>query len=90
MAGIVNKVCCNCYTTHSPQSLCSDKVGVETLVLKSLYDHIEFSIQLMKANPHHRRSTKVEFEFESNYFIHLFHGQKSRTFEPAFYLRSYH
>ena len=26
----------------------------------------------MKANPHHRRSNKVEFEFESYYFIHLF------------------
>ena len=26
----------------------------------------------MKANRHHRHSTKVEFEFESNYFIHLF------------------
>ena len=27
MAGIVNKVYCNCYTSHSPQSLCSDKLG---------------------------------------------------------------
>ena len=26
----------------------------------------------MKANSHHRRSNKVEFEFESYYFIHLF------------------
>ena len=26
-AGIVNKVYCSCYTSYSPQSLCSDKLG---------------------------------------------------------------
>ena len=29
MAGIVNKVYCSCYTTHSPLFLCSDKLGLK-------------------------------------------------------------
>ena len=27
VAGIVNRVYCSCYTTHSPSFLCSDKLG---------------------------------------------------------------
>ena len=41
--------------------------GVETLVFKSFCGHTEFINQLIKANPHHRRSNKVELFIYSKY-----------------------
>ena len=38
----------------------------------SLYGHIEFVNSVDESKSPHRRSTEIEFEFESNYFIHRF------------------
>ena len=59
MAGIVNKVYCSCYTTHSPLFLCCDKLGSKRSISYLFTVTLNLSTQLMKANPHHRRSTKI-------------------------------